>query len=393
MMILSHRIELDTTFSQRRYFAQAAGCARFVWNHALAEWNRQYESGEKPSGMNLKKQFNATKYELFPWMKDIHRDSHSQPFANLDKAFRFFFKGISKRPAFKKKGKCRDSFYVANDVFSVDGFRVRLPRIGWVRLTESLRFTGKIMGAVVSRTADRWFISIQVDVGDYSKPRCGNDVVGVDLGIKVAATMSTGEQLEGPKPLKSALKKLSHINRELSRRVKGSSNHKKTKLKLSKIHFRVSNIRKDWIHKLTSRLCHENQVVAIESLNVAGMVKNRRLARSVSDMGFGEFGRQMSYKSPIYGSQLVVADRWFPSSKKCSRCGHIKDKLTLSDRVYRCELCGLVIDRDYNSALNLRTLGLRAYACGRLGNPGENNLNRAESGEAGTKTCPLVGTN
>lgn len=391
-MILSHRIQLDPTFKQRRYFAQAVGCARFVWNQALAEWNRQYEAGEKPSGMNLKKQFNATKYDLFPWMKGIHRDAHAAPFANLDKAFRSFFKGISKRPTFKKKGKCRDSFAVANDKFRLDGESVVLPKIGRVRLTEALRFTGKIIGAVVSRTADRWFISIQVDVGDYSKPRCGDDVVGVDLGVKVAATLSTGEQIQSPKPLKSALKKLAHVSRELSRRVRGSSNYRKTKWKLSKIHAHVSNIRNDWIHKLTHRLCHENQVAVIESLNVAGMVKNRRLARSISDMGFGEFGRQMAYKSPIYGTELLVADRWFPSSKTCSDCGSVKDSLTLSDREYECESCGLVIDRDHNAALNLRALGFREYACGRLGNPNGSNSIRAESVEAGTKPCPLVDT-
>lgn len=391
-VILSHRVELDTTFKQRRYFSQAVGCARFVWNQALAEWNRQYESGEKPSGMNLKKQFNATKYESFPWMKDIHRDAHAAPFSNLDKAFRSFFNGVSKRPTFKKKGKCRDSFAVANDRFRLDGEAVVLPKVGRVRLTEALRFTGKIMGAVVSRTADRWFISIQVDVGDYSKPRCGDDVVGVDIGVKVAATLSTGEQMQSPKPLKSALKKLAHVSRELSRRVRGSSNYKKTKLKLSKIHARVSNIRKDWIHKLTSRLCHENQVVAIESLNVAGMVKNRRLARSISDMGFGEFSRQMSYKSPIYGTELVIADRWFPSSKTCSDCGTIKKDLTLSDREFECESCGLLIDRDHNAALNLRALSFREHACGRLGNPDESNLVGAESSEAGTKQCPQLAT-
>lgn len=391
-MILSHKIELDTTCKQRRYFASAAGCARLVWNQALAEWDRQYQAGEKPNGMKLKKEFNAKKYELFPWMKTVHRDAHSQPFANLDKAFRSWFKGASKRPTFKKKGKCRDSFAVANDKFRLDGESVVLPKIGRVRLTEPLRFTGKIVGAVVSRTADRWFIAIQVDVGEYSKARSSDDLVGVDLGIKVAATLSTGEQLQGPKPLKAQLKKLARANRELSRRQKGSSNRRKTKMRLAKIHARISNIRKDWIHKLTTNLCRKNQTVVIENLSVKGMLNNRRLARSISDMGFGEFSRQLQYKSAIYSTNLIIADRWFPSSKTCSGCGVIKEGLKLRDRTYECDSCGLSIDRDLNAAINLRALGLRDHAHGRLDNLKQSNLIEAESVEVRTIPCPQVGT-
>lgn len=392
LVILTHKIKLDATFRQRRYFALAAGCARFVWNQGLAEWDRQYTYGEKPSGMKLKNEFNATKYERFPWMKSIHRDAHSQPFANLDKAFKSWFKGITKRPVFKKKGRSRDSFYVANDRLHLDGQYVVLPKIGRVRMTESLRFTGKIIGAVVSRTAGRWFIAIQVDVGEYRKTRSGNCLVGVDLGIKVAATLSTGKQLQGPKPLKVQLKKLARANRELSRRQKGSMNRRKTKLRLSKIHARISNIRKDWIHKLTNNLCRQNQTVVIENLHVKGMVKNRKLSRSVSDMGFGEFARQMIYKSPIYSTRLVIVDRFFPSSKLCSRCGHVKKDLTLRDRTYECDSCGLSIDRDLNAALNLSAAGLAEHACVRLDNPNQRNLSGSESVKAGTITCQLVGT-
>lgn len=386
-MFLSHKIKLDATNKQKRYFALAAGCSRFVWNLALAEWDRQHQAGGKPSWAKLQREFNATKYELYPWMADIHRDAHAAPFLRLGKAFRAFFDGISARPKFKKKGKSRDSFAVANDKFRVDGKTVVLPKIGRVRLTESLRFTGKIMGAVVSRTADQWFIAIQVDVGDCAKTRCGDGIVGVDLGVKVAATLSTGGQLQCPKPLKAAIKKLATANRELSRRKKGSKNRQKTKVKLAKIYSRIANIRQDWLHKLTTQLCHENQVVAIESLNVKGMIKNRCLARAISDIGFGEFSRQMKYKAPIYGVDLVIAERWYPSSKMCSTCGHIKTDLTLKERVYHCELCGSSIDRDLNAAINLRTLGLRGIAHGRLNSLG---VAGAESVEVRTRSCPLV---
>ena len=234
-MILAHRIQLDPTFKQRKYFAMASGTTRLVWNIALAEWNRLYEAGEKPNGMQLKREFNATKYERFPWLKSIHRDAHSQPFANLDKAFKSFFKHTSKRPAFKKKGKSRDSFAVANDKFRIEEFSVVLPKIGRVRLTEPFRFVGKIMSATVSREAGCWFISINVDVGDYAKPRTGDAVVGVDLGIKVVATLSSGEQIQSPKPLKANLAHLKQTQRKLSRQQKGSKNRHKTKIKLAKM--------------------------------------------------------------------------------------------------------------------------------------------------------------
>ena len=197
-MILSHRITLDPTDQQRHYFARAAGCARFVWNAGLAEWNRRYEAGEKTNANEIKKDFNEFKYEAFPWMTGIHRDAHSQPFANLQNAFAGFFKKTGAHPKFHRKGQ-RDSFYVANDKLTVEPGRVRLPVIGWVRMTEKLRFDGEVTGAVVSRTAQRWFVAIQVDVGEYKKPRTGNAVIGVDVGINKAVVLSTGEKIDAPK--------------------------------------------------------------------------------------------------------------------------------------------------------------------------------------------------
>ena len=389
-MILSHRIELDPTFKQKRYFAMAAGTARLVWNIGLAEWNRQYEAGDKPSGMGLKKAFNAEKYERLPWLTQIHRDAHSQPFANLDKAFKSFFKGIAKHPRFKKKGKSKDSFSVSNDKFRVEGESVVLPKIGRIRMTESLRFAGKIMSATVSRTADRWFISIQVDVGEYSKPRAGNSIIGVDLGVKVAAILSTGEQFQSPKPLKSRLKKLARVSRKLSRQVKGSRNRHKTKIKLARIHAKIANIRKDFLHKLTTSISCQNQTIVIEDLNIKGMMANRKLSRAISDIGLFEFRRQLEYKSEIFKTQVIAADRWYPSSRTCCECGWINKDLKLSDRVFRCESCDNVRDRDDNASQNLRSLGLRDHACGRLNNL-DGNI-EAESDEAGTKPCPPVGT-
>lgn len=392
-MILAHKIALDPTEKQRQYFIQAAGMARFTYNWGLEKWNGIYEKGEKSSGREIKKLFNSIKYKEFPWLKNIHRDAHSEPFHNLQMAFNSYFKKKGKKPRFKKKGK-RDSFYIANDRIRVEQRNVYLPKIGGVKMRELLCFYGKIMGATVSREVDRWFISIQVDVDDYKK-QCGEGVVGVDLGVKHLATLSTGEKIKGPKPLRNAKRLLVHRSKQHSRKRLGSSNRKKSVMKLACLHRRIKNIRNDSLHKLTTQLCRENQMVVIEDLVVKGMMANRKLAFSVSDMGFGEFRRQLEYKSYIFGTKIVVADRWFPSSKKCSNCGTVLDQLLLSERIFCCNACGFEIDRDFNAALNLYTLGLREInACGQ----NSSTISKKKEVvttlvEAGTKPYSIVGTN
>jgi len=387
-MILSHKIQLDPTVKQRIYFAKAAGTSRFVYNWALAEWGRLYQLGEKPNGYDLKKKFNQIKYQQFPWMKEIHRDAHADPFSNLQNAFQKFFKKKGKYPKFKKKGK-RDSFYVASDKIQVGTRRVRLPKIGWVRITESLRFEGKIMYAVVSRKADKWFISISVDVGEYSKPRKKNGIIGIDLGLTSFATLSTGKKIKAPKPLKAKLKRLQKLSKDHSRKQNGSNNKKKSAMKLAKLHAQIGNIRNDFLHKLTTKLCQENKLIAIENLSVKKMMQNRKLSRAISDAGWHEFRRQLEYKSKIFGTKLVVVGRFEPTSKACSNCGCLKESLQLSDRTYHCEHCGFVIDRDLNAAKNLHTLGLREIeACGDTVRPVRM---KARIREAGTKQLLLFG--
>lgn len=360
-MILSHSIQLDPTPSQREYFSRASGCSRFVWNWALAEWKRQFEAGLKPNAMLLKKQFNVVKYAEFPWMAEVHRDAHSQPFANLAKAWSKFFADVKagkkpNAPVFKKRGLCRDSFYVANDKFKIDGKSVFLPKIGEVRMREALRFHGKIVGATVSRSVDRWFIAIQVEVADANLQRTGEGIVGVDLGVKAAATLSTGEAIKSPQPLKRALRRLKIRGRRHSKSTKGSNNRKKLAMRLAALHRRIANVRADFCHKLTSRLCRENQAVVIEDLNVKDMLKHDRLARPISDVGFGMIRSQLEYKSLRYGTRLVVADRWYPSSRLCSCCGWKNETLTLADREWVCPECGASHDRDVNAARNLKRL-------------------------------------
>jgi len=373
-MQLTHKIALKPTEEQVVYFQKAAGTSRFVWNWALAKWKEEYAEGQKPNAMSLKKKFNAIKYQEFPWLKEMHRDSHAQPFAYLSKAWDRFFREIKENkkahePKFKKKNRSRDSFYVANDKFYLVEKSIRLPKIGFVRMTEDLRFEGKILGATVSRTADKWYVAIQVDVPDAQakKKRIQHEITGVDFGIKAAVTLSTGESIASPRPLKSALRRLKIHGRSLSRKIEAakkhdqsnkvqSNNQKKCVLKLSRLHAHISNLRADFTHKLSTRLCRENQTVVIEDLHVAGMLKNEKLSLALSDVGFGNIRRQLEYKALRYDTTLIVADKWYPSSKLCSRCHFKNDTLTLGERSWHCKNCLAFHDRDVNAAMNLKRL-------------------------------------
>ena len=352
-MIFAHKIALDLTDAQEAYCRKAAGTARFTYNWALAHWTMQYRNGEKPTAAKLKVQWNSLKHARYPWVDAIHRDAHAQPFTNLGAAFHRFLTGQNAYPTFKKKGQ-HDSFYMANDKCALQGKRLRIPRLGWVRMREALRLTGQVMSAVVSRTADRWYVSVSVRI-ERPLPPCENQAgrVGVDLGVKHLATLSTGTQIDGPQPLKAALHKLRRLHRQLARRVKWSANWRKTKAQLGRIYARIAAIRTDALHKLTTMLIRTFRQIVIEDLHVKGMVRHRKLARAISDIGWGTFRRMLTYKAAAYGAEVLVADRWFPSSKRCRICGVLHETLTLHDRVFVCTACGHTEDRDVHAALNL----------------------------------------
>ena len=238
-------------------------------------------------------------------------------------------------------------------------------------MRESLRFNGKIISATISRVADRWFVSITVDTPDSPHlPKAENQgTVGVDLGVSALATLSTGEKIAGPKPHKALLDRLRRLSRSLSRKQKGSANREKARQKLAKLHARIAAIRQDALHKLTTDLTRRFHTIVIEDLNVRGMVKNRHLARSIADMGFYEFRRQLEYKAAMRGGQVVVADRFYASSKICSACGHKVEALPLSVREWTCPACGVIHDRDVNAAKNLECTASSAgsNACGEEG--------------------------
>jgi putative transposase len=372
-MLIAHRIALDPNNVQASYLAKAAGVARFAYNWALAEWQKQYEAHKanpalpKPSQAALRRQLNAIKREQFPWMLDVTKCAPQMAIIQLGQAFANFFAGRARFPQFRKKG-CDDRFTLTNDQFDIDGCRIRIPNLGWVRMRESLRFAGKIMSATISRMADRWFVSITVDTPDNPHlPKAENQgVVGVDLGVTALATLSTGERVVGPKPHKALLSRLRRLSKSLSRKQKGSANRRKAKAKLAKLHARIAAIRLDAMHKLTTNLTRRFHTIVIEDLNVRGMMANRHLARSIAEMSFFEFRRQLKYKTAMRGGQVVVADRFFASSKTCSACGHTLDALPLSVREWTCPACGVVHDRDVNAAINLKNMAVSSTvsACG-----------------------------
>jgi putative transposase len=361
-MDLGHVIALDPTVKQANALARAAGCARFAYNWGLDEWQRQYETGRRPTVGAVKKAFNAIKRPSFPWIYESPKDANQQALNDLGVAFKNFFDSCAGRrkghklghPTYRKRGQ-DDSFYVSNDKFSVSTTKqvVRLPVIGNIRTHEALRLHGRVLCGRVYRTAGRWYLAVNVECEARVPNVPDRPIIGVDLGVKTAVVPSRGDPIDAPKPLAAALARRRRANRTLHRRKKGSANRRKAALRVARIHQRVACLRKDFLHKVTTRLCRENQAVVIEDLNVAGMTRNRHLARAILDVGLGTFRSFMSYKGPLHGCEVVVASRWFPSSKRCSGCGEVKAELALGQRTFVCERCGLVIDRDLNAAMNL----------------------------------------
>ena len=376
-MLIAHRIALEPNNVQATYLSRAAGTARFAYNWALAQWKRQYGAWKadntlpKPSQHALRRQLNAIKREQFPWMLEVTKCAPQMAIIQLGQAFQNFFAGRARYPNFRKKG-VPDRFTLTNDQFNIDGSRIRIPNLGWVRMRETLRFAGKLMSATISHVADKWFVSMTVDAPDSSHlPKAENQgAAGVDLGVSALATLSTGEPpIPGPKAHKALLDRLRRLSRSLSHKNKGSANRRKAKAKLAKLHARIAAIRSDALHKLTTDLTRRFHTIGIEDLNVRGMVKNRHLARSIADMGFFELRRQLEYKAAMRGGHVVVADRFYASSKTCSACGHKLDDLPLSVRQWTCPKCGAHHDRDVNAAINLKNMAVSSTvsACGEDG--------------------------
>jgi putative transposase len=370
----AYRFELDPNRAQRVLLARSVGASRYVYNWGLTESKRQYEiTGKRPRLGDLKAQLVGLKQSEAPWLYEVSAHIGQSALKDLNVAFERFFKSVKGEgpnagyPRYKRKGE-RDSARIYE--VTLDERHLRIPNVGRVRLKETCTargFDGRVLSATITRRADRWFVSLAVERERQivlPKPvRKSSDIVGVDLGLSSAAVIHDGREtrvVEPQRALRKNLTKLRRLDRQLARKQKGSANREKAKLRRARLHYGISCQRQEMLHQLSSSLARTKSVIVLEDLHVRGMQRNKHLALSISDAGFAELRRQLAYKSEWYGSTLIVADRWFPSSKLCSGCGIIKDTLSLSERVYECDACGLSLDRDENAAVNLRRLALGA---------------------------------
>ena len=361
-MLKTHKIALDPNNVQATQFAQHCGYARVAYNHALADFKAGLDEDDWRSHIDLLRRFNAIKHNQYEWCGDMSQNvSKNAIYTNLNDAIGRWKSGQNRFPRFKKR--LHGQSYQADSgrgTISVVGTRIKLPKIGWVRMFQPLRYLGTICKVVISKQGHRWFASILVDIfADALSPDSRDKpIIGVDVGIQHIAITSEGEYFENPKSLKRYERKLKRLQRRLSKRVKGSRNWYKMKAKIAKLHYRIACIRSDAHQKATTAIVSSASRIGIESLNVAGMVKNHRLAKTLSDASLSTFLTLLKNKAERIGVEIVEADRFYPSSKTCSNCGAIDNALFLSDRTYHCSACDHIQDRDLNAAINLRNLAV-----------------------------------
>ena len=376
-MLLGFKTELKVNITQRILLAQHAGVARHAWNWGLRLTKKILDNNHLnpedkikfPTSIDLHKWLVALVKPEYPWYYSVSKCAPQYALRHLRKAWDDCFKKLKQPPRFRKKGMF-DSFTLDGSI-TLERNRIKVPIIGWLKTYERLpqiinrearhgdtpRWQTSPKSVTISCIGGRWFISFKLELTPQPlTPK--NNPVGVDLGLLRFATLSTGEEIDSPRPYKKLEKKLRLLQwRNRHSRI-GSSNWKKIQHKIAKLHYRISCIRSDFIHKLTTNLAKNHSKIVIENLNISGLMKNGKLSKAIADSGFYEFRRQLTYKTELYGSKLIIADRFFPSSKLCPSCGHKKNKLPLSVRVYQCDNhdCDWVADRDYSASLNL--LGL-----------------------------------
>jgi len=440
----AYRFALDPTPRQQGALASAVGGARFAYNWGLELVKQRLDERAADQDVAvpwtlsaLRREWNRAKGEVAPWWQENSKEAYSSGLDALARGLKNWADARAGRragapmgfPRRKKKGRGRQACRFTTGAIRLepDRHHVVLPRLGRLKTHESTRKlarhlergTGRILSATISRQAGRWFVSFTCEVQRAQRrPRNPAATVGVDVGVKHLAVLSGGEQIANPQPLKAARRKLGRLNRQLARRhgplaADGtprapSAGWRQAQAELARLHARIANLRGQALHQLTSRLAGTYGTVVVERLNVAGMVRNRRLARAIADSGMGQVRRLLGYKTSWAGGRLIEADRFYPSSKTCSGCGTVKAKLPMSERIFRCDnqACGLVLDRDENAARNLAALvelieteqmvvagsgpetGINACArdCqptgdgGRSGNPGEHTASRAAAG-------------
>ena len=380
MIHISHKIELKPNNKAKTHFKKAFGCARLAYNWGLAKWQENYKLGVKKYISELCKEFNAIKGSQYPFLYEVSKYAVQQPFRNLDKAIQKYFSDLKKGkvsyPKLKKKRDNYGSYYIGGDVVSIkDGRYLKVPKLGLVKMREKLRFNGKISYVTISQKAGKFFASFAMEITEaeygrtHKKVKDSRTSVGIDLGISNFVTLSSGLVIKSPKQLAKLTRLLVRRQRQLNKKqhpktkgdvlkgVKKSNNYLKASNKLAKLHTRVANIRLDFLHKTTSVLASHCNNICLETLSTNNMMKNHRLAKSLSNVSLSKFNEILEYKAKYNGVSIIRADRFYPSSKTCSHCGSIKSNLSLSQRVYVCDECGYTIDRDLNASINLAKLG------------------------------------
>jgi len=357
-MLLGFKTELKLNQWQRTALMKHCGVARHAWNWGL--WltknildHNKANPSEKlkfPTAIDLHKLLVAMVKSENPWYYECSKSTPQQALMALRESWKRCFNKTAGVPRFKKKGQ-RDSFTLEGSVKILGNNKIQVPVIGFFKTFERLPQVPVVKSCTISRGADRWFISFRFDVEQQKSTH--TSVVGVDLGVKNLATLSNGEIVAGAKSYKKYAAKLSRMQWLNRHKIIGSNNWKKAQAKIARLHMKIANIRKDTLHKLTTMLAKNHGTIVIEDLNVSGMMANHKLSKAIADMGFFEFRRQLTYKCELYGSKLVVVDRWFPSSKTCSNCGTNKETLSLSERAFNCSHCGFSLDRDLNAEINL----------------------------------------
>jgi putative transposase len=429
----AYRFALDPTPRQQRALWSHCGAARFAYNWGLDVVKQRLDQRAAGDEVGLpwtlpalRREWNRAKEQVAPWWRENSKEAYNSGLDALARGLANWADSKAGRrkgtrvgfPQRKTKHRTRPTCRLTTGAIRVepDRHHVVLPRIGRVKTHESTRKlarrlevgTARILSATVSRTADRWFVSFTVEVQRQPSEHARTaGVVGVDVGIRHLAVLSTGQTIANPRPLEAAQRRLRRLNRQLARRHGArapdgtrrapSANWRQTQQRLARAHARVANVRRDALHKLTTNLARGHRTVVVERLNVAGMARNRPLARAIGDAGFAELRRQLTYKTTWYGSFLVTADRWYPSSKTCSACGMVKAKLSLSTRVFACDECSHVIDRDLNAARNLAALvnelvaGSGPETRNARGADRKTRRRRAGGDEAGTPHQPTLG--
>ncbi len=370
----AYKYRFYPTDEQKRILTQTFGCARFVYNWALRlRTDAYYQEQKRINYHDTSAALTTLKRQPeYFWLNDVASVPLQQALRHLDNAFRNFFEGRACYPAFKKRHGPQAASYVGT-AFKWDGKQLTLAKMDepltlvWSRpLPKEAKPTTV---TITKDTADRYFVSILIEEDIKTLPAV-KKMVGLDLGLKSMVITSDGEHVGNPRYFSNGEKKLARAQRRLAKKQKGSKNRAKARMIVARHHARIADRRMDYQHKLSTRLIRENQTICVESLQVTNMVKNHRLAKAISDVGWGEFVRKLEYKAAWYGRTLIKIDKWYPSSKRCSHCGHVLDSLDLDTRFWLCPTCHTFHDRDINAAKNVLAVGLTVSACGETVRPG-----------------------